>query len=212
MTKKGFTKCDVCYEKFEIDLNKLLPLVERGEEILEKDSKGQLDYQDVKNDLINLIENLQKYIPNYSYPLFTLLRISTLTLTNNLNFSKTQKSEFEFEFDFELCLNYLRNTFEASKEIFSENHSNKTLILAEYSKFLNFSFNYIINNNNNKNKKFNQIEIISKKKNIINFLENSIKFTELSFGKLNKGGIVGKELNLILNDCKLELDNLNILF
>ncbi|WRT69965.1 uncharacterized protein IL334_006956 [Kwoniella shivajii] len=214
-TGRMMSKCDSCEEGFEIDSSKVLSLVNEGIEILDRDEQGKLEYSTARSTLETLIPKLQSAIPNTSYPLLSLLRLSSLIH----NPPKTPQ-------DLDIAISHISQAYTAATcpsklskstkspqtkdqdqerpiTVYPINHPVPTIISAEKAKLLSLS----------DTEESDQIHIPKmrdeKMDKIIHAMKNlnsAIDKCKLSFG--GAGGLVGKELNGILDGCKDELESM----
>ncbi|WWC91972.1 uncharacterized protein L201_006925 [Kwoniella dendrophila CBS 6074] len=191
-------KCDTCDENFEIDSHRVLSEVQRGVDLLDQDEIGQLKYHEAKKEIKTLIPTLQKHIPNCSYPLLSLLRLSSLVHTPPQTPS-----------DLDISIRSIKAAYEGSLITYPKNHPISTICLAEYSKLSSLTDSEVLPKLHIKSIREKSISSMLE---AIELLNKSIKSTNISFGIENKGGIVNKEMKGILFGCQSELDGIRSKF
>ncbi|WWC64872.1 uncharacterized protein I303_107486 [Kwoniella dejecticola CBS 10117] len=182
-------QCDSCGEEFGIDAKEVLRNVQKGEKILEQGERLELDTLTAKKEVEAIIPSLEKYLPDHSYPLLSLLRLSTLCNT------PPQTPE-----ELDTAIRHSKRASEASLHVYPENHAVATVTLCEYAKLLSLK--------DPNDRTAVNIETIDKLKFTMGILERAVDRCCLSCGKVNKGGIVGKEMKSYVDGCKRELDHM----
>ncbi|KAK6909187.1 hypothetical protein I203_103204 [Kwoniella mangroviensis CBS 8507] len=189
-------KCDKCKEDFKVNAEEVLSVVQKGVDVLDSDEHRQLDYKTAQRTLSTLIPNLQKHLPNHSYPLLSLLRLSSVSHT------PPQSPK-----DLQIALKHIKQAYEACYEVYNQNHATPTLILCEYAKLLSLKDSEqpkAIDLNGKKGTEMKNT-IIRNLLKAIEMLTKAVKQSEITFGK---GSVVGKELEGILEGCKEEMERL----
>ncbi|WWC95096.1 hypothetical protein V866_001948 [Kwoniella sp. B9012] len=188
-------KCDKCQEDIKVDATEVLSVVQRGVDVLDSDEHRQLDYKTAQKNLSTLIPNLQKHLPNHSYPLLSLLRLSSVSHT------PPQSPK-----DLQIALQHIKQAYEACYEVYHQNHATPTLILCEYAKLLSLQDSEqtkTVDLSRNMGIKNTIIRNLLK---AIEMLTKAVKQSEITFGN---GCVVGKELEGILEGCKEEMERLH---
>ncbi|WVW86441.1 hypothetical protein I302_108489 [Kwoniella bestiolae CBS 10118] len=183
-------KCDSCLESFTVNAREVLAIVQKGVDVLDSDEHRQLDYKTAQKTLSTLIPSLQKYIPNHSYPLLSLLRLSTLSHT------PPQSPQ-----DMEIALRHISEAYEACDKVYHQNHAIPTLILCEYAKLLSLQDSEQPRDQGGERKN----EMIRRLLRATELLKRAVGQGEISFGR---GNVVGKELEGVLEGCREEWERL----
>ncbi|WVQ66767.1 uncharacterized protein L199_004958 [Kwoniella botswanensis] len=187
-------KCDKCQEDFKVNAEEVLSVAQKGVDVLDSDEHRQLDYKTAQKTLSTLIPSLQKHLPNHSYPLLSLLRLSSVSHT------PPQSPK-----DLQIASKHIKQAYEACYEVYNQNHATPTLILCEYAKLLSLHDSEqtkMVDLSRNMGMKNTIIRNLLK---AIEMLSKAVKHSEITFGN---GCVVGKELEGILEGCKEEMERL----
>ncbi|WVR09666.1 hypothetical protein IAU60_006741 [Kwoniella sp. DSM 27419] len=185
------SQCDLCGEKFAVDVPELRKMIQQGEGLLVKDRKGTLDPVEGLSITSALIPSLLTLCPPSAHPLLPIIRLSVL-----LGTPPTDNATLD------ILLSHISLSYTGSAMVYPPNHPSITIILCEWAKVL--ALGDLSPPARDASPEDVMKRSVHKLMMAIEMLRKAISACEKSFG--GSGGVAGKDLRGLLQGCEGELE------